>query len=84
METETTVSFTIDQAISKQQGILNRLLVDFDKWASRNPDKLMTCKSKQDPNYLNSKEYYDFKQEIKLAKLRLHQLEHWDQITERS
>ena len=67
-------SCNMDQAISKQQNILNTFLREFDQWASKNPHKLITCTSVKDPNYSKGKEYRDFKQKIKLAKLKLNEL----------
>lgn len=68
-----TVSYTMDEAITKQQNIINTLLREYDQWASKNPHKLVTCSSVKDPNYQKGKEYRDFKQKIKLARLKLNE-----------
>lgn len=69
----TDYSSNMDEAISKQQDILNTLMREFDQWASRNPHKLVACTSIKDPNYSKGTEYREFKQKIKLARLKLNE-----------
>jgi hypothetical protein len=67
------MSLTADESIKIVQDELNAKLVAFDKWASFNPDKLKDCMSKNDPNYESCMEFLQWKQEIKLLRLKLNE-----------
>jgi hypothetical protein len=65
---------TTRDSINHQQNILNGLMRDYDKWAGRNPDKIIICK-KGDPDFEKAREFREFKQQIKLCKLRINELQ---------
>jgi len=69
------VSYTNKEAIDKEYNNLNRLMREFDVWASKNPSKLVICTSVSDENYEKGKEYRSRKQDIKVSRLKIRELE---------
>ena len=65
---------TTDEAIERTQQELNGCLVAFNTWASRNPKKLIICTNKNDKLYPLGEEFRQWKQKIKLLKLKLRNL----------
>lgn len=65
----------MQEAIDKYQLQLNQLMINFDRWASQNPDKLVNCTSTTDLFYVQGTEYREYKQQIKLLRLKLRQLQ---------
>ena len=71
---------TTDESIKYEKDKLNKTMVEFDRWASQNPSKLIVCMSVTDKNYESSKEYRDFKQDIKMSRLKIKELEYMNEI----
>ena len=71
---------TTRESITDEKTKLNTLMREYDKWASRNPDKIVSSKKVGDIFYEQGKEFREFKQQIKLCKLRINELEEIERI----
>lgn len=69
------VFITFQQAIDEKTRLLNEKLVQYDRWASRNPDKLVTCTRIDDPLYIKGEKFRQIKQELKVLRLELQVLQ---------
>jgi hypothetical protein len=71
---------TTKDAIKSENETLNTLMRDYDRWASRNPNKIVSSKKKGDENFEKGKDFREFRQKIKLCKLRIKELEELERL----
>jgi hypothetical protein len=65
---------TYEDAINDAKNNLNKMMVEYDRWLSQNPEKLIVCLSESDPKYNLSREFREKKQAIKLLKFKIKEL----------